>query len=613
MAFVRPTLKMSTRIVGIALLLTALFCAAIFIRLLPAIEDVMWQGREQNLQSVVQVAQALLAQYEARAAQGEYSRDEAQKRALEQIRALRYGQDDYLWINDTTLPYPTMIMHPTLPSLDGKVLDMAKFDCATTIQAGLDAPVRTIPGGRKNLFTAFVETVQDGGQGFVGYRWPKPLPGGGATPQNYAKVSYVSLFRPWNWIVGSGVYVDDIEARIDRTRYGVMAIVGGILAVGLLAGALILRTITGPLNALVAYASRVSAGNLDATTTGRFTGEMGSLKTAIETMVHDLKRTIDTAETKTHQADAEADKARQATAEVAKAKELAEAAMRQGRREAAEQLEAASARLAEASREVATLVATSEDGAKKQRNRLAEATVAMDRMQATVRDVGHSAAEAAASAEASRQKAAQGEAAVDRVSEAVGEVQRDAQAQTAHMADLGRRAEGIGQVMDVISDIADQTNLLALNAAIEAARAGEAGRGFAVVADEVRKLAEKTMHATAEVGQAVAGIRNGVAEAVTGVERTAATVVRVAELSAASGAALREILALADATSGQVRAIDDASREQAASSEAITKGIAAITDVTQATARAMDQADRSVAAMAREAEALLRLVDTLKG
>jgi methyl-accepting chemotaxis protein len=612
MTVYRLDLKISTKIISIALLLTALFCAAIFGYLLPNMEHEMRRSRKDNLQSVVQLSLSLLTEYEAKAARGELSTEEAKNQAVARIKALRYGQGDYVWINDASLPYPTMIMHPTVPSLDGKILDQPQFDCAATMQYGEEGSVEPIAGGKKNLFTAVVEVAKRNGQGYVGYLWPKPQKGGGTTRELYPKLSYVTLFRPWNWVVGTGLYMDDIDAKVRQARYGIMTVVAGIVILGLLLGASILRTITKPLNALVAYASKVSAGDLDAQAAGNFSGETGTLKTALEAMVKDLKRTIETAEEKSREAATEADKANCAATVAEEAGKRAETAMRQGRQEAAGQLETAATRLTDAAHEVSGLVKSSEDRAHQQRSRLAETATAMEEMNATVLEVAKSAAGAAKSADGSRQKATQGADAVDRMVEAVAEVQHGSQALKARMADLGTRAEGIGTIMNVISDIADQTNLLALNAAIEAARAGEAGRGFAVVADEVRKLAEKTMHATSEVGSAITGIRVGVTEAVAGVEQSAGAVARASELSAASGAALREILTLSEATSDQVRSIATASEEQSASSEEITRGIEAINDVAQETAQAMDHADRAVADMAREAEALLRLVDALK-
>jgi len=173
MPFSRPNLKISTRIISISLLIMALFCAAIFGFLLPNEEQEMRDSRRHNLQGIVQIALSLLADYQTKVKRGELSLEAAQKQALAQIRTLRYGHDDYIWINDTTLPYPTMIMHPTVPRLDGTKLDLATFDCATSVQYG-DGPSASIPGGRKNLFTVFAEVARKSGHGYVGTSGPSP-------------------------------------------------------------------------------------------------------------------------------------------------------------------------------------------------------------------------------------------------------------------------------------------------------------------------------------------------------------------------------------------------------------------------------------------------------
>ncbi|RVU84420.1 HAMP domain-containing protein [Leucothrix sargassi] len=116
------------------------------------------------------------------------------------IKAMRYAEGTgYFWINDNTLPYPTMVMHPTLPELDGKVLDDPKFNNAQ----GVD----------KNLFTAFAEVTKTGSnEGFVEYLWPKPTATG--LTDRLPKESYVRLHKPSGWIIGSGVYIDNIDAAV---------------------------------------------------------------------------------------------------------------------------------------------------------------------------------------------------------------------------------------------------------------------------------------------------------------------------------------------------------------------------------------------------------------
>jgi PAS domain S-box-containing protein len=129
--------------------------------------------------------------------------DEAVREKLAEItsgiRKIRYGSE-YFWINTTESPIPRMVMHPIRPELDGKILDAAEFNLE-------------VNGRQQNLFTAFRDIAQPGGEGFVAYRWPKPT-AAGAPGAPAPKISFVKLYRPLEWIIGTGRYVDDIEAAI---------------------------------------------------------------------------------------------------------------------------------------------------------------------------------------------------------------------------------------------------------------------------------------------------------------------------------------------------------------------------------------------------------------
>jgi len=103
-------------------------------------------------------------------------------------------------------PIPRMVMHPTLPGLDGLVLDDARFNCAL--------------GVGQNLFQAFVDVCRERGDGYVDYLWPKPTPDGLTSDQ--PKVSHVRLFEPWQWVIGSGVYIDDIEAEARQRQDAIL-------------------------------------------------------------------------------------------------------------------------------------------------------------------------------------------------------------------------------------------------------------------------------------------------------------------------------------------------------------------------------------------------------
>ena len=128
---------------------------------------------------------------------GLLTEQQAMDQAKSYLRSMRYNNGvGYIWINDMGRPIPRMIMHGAMPELDGQIFDAPQYNCALGI--------------KKNLLQAFMETCEKQGQGYVDYQWPKPTPDGVTTFQ--PKISYVSLFKPWNWVVGTGVYFEDIEA-----------------------------------------------------------------------------------------------------------------------------------------------------------------------------------------------------------------------------------------------------------------------------------------------------------------------------------------------------------------------------------------------------------------
>lgn len=154
---------------------------------------------ERRLHNIIDTGETILRRYQAQVASGKISLQEAKQRAAAEIKALRFDDGTgYIWINDTGEPFPRMVMHPTVPSLDGKRLDSQRFNNALGIN--------------KNLFQAFVEITKDTRDGYVDYLWPKPTPDGVSETQE-PKLSYVRRYNEWGWILGTGIYIDD--ARID--------------------------------------------------------------------------------------------------------------------------------------------------------------------------------------------------------------------------------------------------------------------------------------------------------------------------------------------------------------------------------------------------------------
>ena len=163
----------------------------IFLLILPMMRDRLMDGKREVIRELVTSAKSSLDAYANEERQGTMSRDAAQAMAVKHIRQLRYGVDfkDYFWINDM---HPRMIMHPYRPDLEGQ--DISSF---------------TDPAG-KRLFMACVETVRQHGAGFVDYQWQWMDDPTRIVP----KISFVMGFEPWGWIIGTGIYVEDVHAHI---------------------------------------------------------------------------------------------------------------------------------------------------------------------------------------------------------------------------------------------------------------------------------------------------------------------------------------------------------------------------------------------------------------
>ena len=372
-------------------------------------------------------------------------------------------------------------------------------------------------------------------------------------------------------------------------------------------------TVLKPLGALVGAAGCIADGNLDTKLDADRTDEIGGLQRAMSRMVATLKTKIGEAEDQGREALAASDKARQATAEAEKARQAAEAAREEGMLQAAAQLEDIVAAITAAAEAVSSQIGQSSRGSQEQSARVGETATAMEEMNATVIEVARSAGQAATTAENARGKADEGSRIVDQVIGGIKEVQAKALELKDDMTRLGQQAQGIGQVLEVISDIADQTNLLALNAAIEAARAGEAGRGFAVVADEVRKLAEKTMHATKEVGEAIAGIQQGTRKNVDNVDQAGRRIDEATALAGKSGEALAAIVTLVGETTDQVRSIATAAEQQSATTEEINRSVTDISRIAGETAMALERSDGELSGLADQTRMLRSLIDDMQG
>jgi PAS domain S-box len=197
-----------------------LFLAAAFFYYLPAVRESLMLQKREAIRDLTQNAWGVLEAHHDMEISGELTGDEARKRAAAVISRMRFGLEnkDYFWINDL---HPRMIMHPYRPDLDGT--DLTHYaDCAGT-----------------RLFVAFVEASRRTGEGFVQYYWQWKDDPDRVVP----KLSFVKRFAPWGWIVGTGVYLDDVEAeaasqaeRLVRSGFVVFLLASLLAMVSILQG-----------------------------------------------------------------------------------------------------------------------------------------------------------------------------------------------------------------------------------------------------------------------------------------------------------------------------------------------------------------------------------------
>ena len=227
----RMGLLLAGSILGIALLAAVLLWTE---------RTLVLEERQLGVQQAVEGAHSLIVHFHNQAATGKMPETEAQQRAQAAIRSMRYSGAEYFWINDMQ---PKMVMHPIRPELEGKDLSDNKD-----------------PTGQR-LFVEFVHTVKAKGAGFVMYLWPKP-----GSDKPVQKVSYVKGFEPWGWIVGSGVYLDNVDTTISgrfvNAGLGTLALAALLLAISVLITRSILRQLGGEPGDAAHITNRIADGDL---------------------------------------------------------------------------------------------------------------------------------------------------------------------------------------------------------------------------------------------------------------------------------------------------------------------------------------------------------------
>ena len=454
----------------------------------------LMQQKQIELKHLAELALGIVKEEHAASQKGDIAAADAQKRAMARLAALRYGNNDYFWINDMQ---PRMVMHPMKPEMNGNDLSTNKD-----------------PNG-KALFVDFVNVVKKDGAGFVPYEWPKP---GFNQPQ--PKLSYVVGFAPWSWVIGTGVYIDDLDAQTWASTQRSLIAAGLILALALAVSMFVARGITGALQRMTGAMKDLAGGKLDVEVPGiGRRDEIGEMADAVEVFKSNAAARHGL-EAEQQETGARAVARRKSDMnKLANEFEGAVGQIVETVSSASSELEASAGTLtstAERAQELTTMVAAASEEASTNVQSVASAT---EEMASSVNEISRQVQDSARMA---------------------GEAVDQARTTNDRVSELSKAAARIGDVVELINTIAGQTNLLALNATIEAARAGEAGRGFAVVASEVKALAEQTAKATGEIGQQISGIQAATQDSVNAIKEISGTIEKLSEISSAIAAAVEQ-------------------------------------------------------------------------
>ncbi|PID43918.1 MAG: chemotaxis protein [Gammaproteobacteria bacterium] len=511
---------------------------------LSSLKTELFEQGKLNSRYALEVAFSAVEHFYQDYRDGVLTEDQARHEAIEALKTIRYGGDQYIFISDM---YPKVVMNPHHPEMKGRDVSAVKD-----------------PNG-KAIFVEMVNEVKRSGQGFVKYQWTRP---GGDQPLD--KIAYVKGFAPWDWVVGAGTYVDDINTKYNQLAMHAVIFVGGVLL--LMLGVIVL--LSNSINRQVSSLQRVMKKVADSKDLTQRAPEMGDNELGV--MAASFNEMLSIVETSMNDV-----------------LQLVE-------------------KLVTGSDQLSAISSKTSDNVTRQHKEIDVIASAMEEMSVSVNEVSGNTESAATSTEHAHSEAEKGHQVVSSTKSAINGLAEEVERASQVINGLEKDCENIGTILDVIRGIAEQTNLLALNAAIEAARAGEQGRGFAVVADEVRTLAKRTQNSVEEIEAMVDRLqvcsRNAVSVMGVGREKAQTSVERISEVA--------ECLNVINDSVGAIKntsaSIATTASQQASVANEMSANISSISEVAETTSQGSQETSEACTDLARLADELSQITHRFK-
>lgn len=472
-------LKVSARLSLIVITILLLMSVAVGICLNNLYKNLV-NDRQEKTKSVVQTALSIIDYYYKQAQASKLDEETAKKYALANIGALRYGANnkDYVWVNDQEGKF---LSHPT--------------------KTGVDAKDSKDANGFL-FMRAFLKAVEGGNGDFVTYFWVRD-----ENKPAIKKISYVAPYTAWGWIIGTGIYVDDVEDVFWENTSHLAIPVGFILLFSCASAYFAGRSIIRPIKSITLAMRELASGNLAVDIPQPyFKDEVLEMADALQVFKHNMHRTRELEQEAKYVENQAKEKQRETLKKMADDFEQSVKAIVNNTASAAENMKTISANLSKSATDTST-----------QAN---SASIGAEEASASVHTVASSTEELTASIMEISSR-------VDEASKEANNAAAQARKTGDSMQKLYDNANKIGSVLELVKEIAGQTNLLALNATIEAARAGEAGKGFAVVASEVKNLANQTAKATEDISAQISNMQQATAQAHNDIDAIAHTVTQI--------------------------------------------------------------------------------------